>query len=318
MRKVLYDRFGTPAVLRIAEVPEPTPGTDEILVAVRAAALNPKDILVRKGKFRWLSGKRFPRGTGYDWAGEVLALGPEVMGVAVGDLCFGMLNGWAGGSLAERVIARADECARMPAGLSFEQAAAIPLAAQTAWQALRNLGKLAPGQRVACLGASGGVGLFAVQLARALGAEVTASASAGNLPLLTEAGAHHTVDYATQDVLAGGPYDLVLDVFGNRHFEEAEPALSPNGIFVSTVPSLAILAASARTLLRGKRARLVVVRSRSADLEALSALAEAGALRPIIDSTFDLTDVAAAHARIETKHTRGKVVVRVPSARTLA
>jgi NADPH:quinone reductase-like Zn-dependent oxidoreductase len=311
VRAVRYDRFGGPEVLRVAEVPSPRPGAHELLIAVRACALNPKDVLVRKGKFRWLSGRRFPRGTGYDWAGEVLAIGPEVVGARVGDRCYGMLNGWSGATAAEQLIARADECAPMPTSLSFEEAAALPLAAQTALQALRDLGRVQAGQQVACLGASGGVGVYAVQIARALGAEVTASASAANLPMLTELGAHHVVDYHAADVLAGGPFDVIFDVFGNRRFDEAEPALADRGVFVSTVPSRAIFLAIVRTLGRPRRARLVAVRSRRADLLEVSALVERGQLRPVLDSVRPLDEVAAAHAQLETKHSRGKVVLRV-------
>jgi NADPH:quinone reductase-like Zn-dependent oxidoreductase len=311
VRKVVYDRFGPPDVLVVREVADPRPGPHEILVAVRAAALNPKDVLVRKGKFRWVSGRDFPRGTGYDWAGEVVELGPEVTGIRLGDRLYGMANGWSGGTAAERFVARADECAPMPAGIGFEEAAAIPLAAQTALQALRDLGRVGPGSHVACLGASGGVGVYAVQLARALGAEVSASASAANLDLLAELGADHVIDYRAEDLLARGPFDLVFDVFGNRRFAEAEPALAARGRYVTTVPSLAITLAVLRTLGRPRRAHLVRVRSRRADLVELAGMVERGLLRPIIDSIHALDDVAAAHARIETKRARGKVVLRV-------
>jgi NADPH:quinone reductase-like Zn-dependent oxidoreductase len=310
VQAALYDRFGPPSVLRIGEAPDPTPGPDELVVAVRAAALNPKDVLVRKGKFRWLSGKHFPRGTGYDFAGEVIAVGPEVVDQRIGDLVYGMLNGWRGATVAERVRVRADECAPLPP-LSFEEAAAIPLAAQTALQALRDLGRVSNGHRVVILGASGGVGVFAVQLACALGAEVTAVASAANHPLLRELGAHHVVDYRAEDPLERGPFELVFDVFGNRRFDEAEPALADRGLFVSTVPSRAIFLARLRSLGRPRQARLVWVRSRRADLVTLAGLVERGRLRPVMDSIYPFREIAAAHAKIETKRSRGKVVVRI-------
>jgi NADPH:quinone reductase-like Zn-dependent oxidoreductase len=310
VRAALYDRFGPPSVLRIGDAPDPRPGPDEIVVAVRAAALNPKDVLVRKGKFRWLSGTRFPRGTGYDFAGEVIATGPEVVDRHIGDLVYGMLQGWMGATVAERVRVRTAECGPMPP-LPFEEAAAIPLAAQTALQALRDLGRVAPGHRVAILGASGGVGVYALQLARAFGAEITASASAGNHALLRKLGADYVVDYQTQDPLDRGPFDLIFDVFGNRRFEEAEPALADRGLFLSTVPSRAIFLARLRSLGRPRRARLVWVRSRTADLITLAELVEHGRLRSIIDSVHAFEDVGAAHAKIETKRSRGKVVVRI-------
>jgi NADPH:quinone reductase-like Zn-dependent oxidoreductase len=309
VRKALYDAFGSTAVLRIADVAEPRPRTGEVLVEVRAAALNPKDVIVRRGKMRWLSGRRFPRGTGYDWAGEVIAIGPEVVEAQVGDRLFGMANGFAGGTCAERYAAAVDACAPMPLSLSFEDAAAVPLAAQTALQALRDVGRLVPGMKLLCLGASGGVGVFAVQLARALGADVTASASAANLPLLVELGATRVIDYRRVDPLASGRYDLVFDIFGNRSFAEVEPALTDVGQFVSTVPSRSLFLAMLRGVGRPRRAHLVRVRSRRSDLVKLAEQIDIGRLRPIIDSRFALDDIAAAHARVETKRSRGKVVV---------
>ncbi len=311
MRKAIYDAFGPTTVLRIADVAEPKLSAGEVLVEVRAAALNPKDVIVRRGKLRWLSGRRFPRGTGYDWAGEVLAIGPEVVAAHVGDYLFGMANGFAGGTCAERFAADVEACAPMPLSLSFEEAAAIPLAAQTALQALRDVGRLQPGMKLLCLGASGGVGIFAVQLARALGAEVTASASAANLPLLEELGATRVIDYQRADPLSSGRYDLVFDIFGNRSFDEVEPALADAGQFVSTVPSRALFLAIVRGLGRQRRAHLVRVRSCRADLIKLSEEIEAGRLRPIVDSRFPLDEIAAAHARVETKRCRGKVIVTI-------
>ncbi len=314
MRKVVYDRFGPPTVLRIEEQADIVPGPGEILVAVRAAALNPKDILTRKGKYRWLSGTHFPRGTGLDWAGEVLAIGPEVVDAQIGEAVYGMANGWAGGTVAERFVARTGEYAPAPRGLSCEEAASLPLAAQTALQALRELGRVRAGSRVLCLGASGGVGVHAVQIARALGATVTASASARNLALLTELGANRVIDYETEDPLAGGPYDTIFDIFGNRDFMEAELALGEQGTFITTVPSARIVLERLRTFASAKRARLIVVRSRRADLVELARMVETGVLRPVIDSVYPMSEIAAAHARIETKRTRGKVVVRIAEA----
>lgn len=311
MKKAIYDRFGTTEVLHIADVPEPRLRPNEVLVAVRAAALNPKDVLTRKGKYRWLSGSRFPRGTGLDWAGIVLAIGPEVVEQQIGDAVYGMANGWEGGTVAERFVARADECAPLPGGLSFEEAASLPLAGQTALQALRDLGRLRPGGRVLCLGASGGVGVHAVQIARALGGIVSASSSAANLPLLADLGATQLIDYHAEDPLDGGPYDVVFDIFGNRDYLEATPALRERGTFVSTVPSARIIWERLRTFASAQRARLVVVRSRRDDLIALGRMVEVGVLRPVLDSVYPMRAIAAAHARIETRRARGKVVIQI-------
>ncbi len=297
-------------MLRIGDRPDRALRTGEVRVRVRAAGLNPKDVLVRKGKMRWLSGKGFPRGTGYDWSGEVVDVGPEAR-AQLGDRLFGMANGFAGGTVAETFVARETECAPMPAGLSFEDAAALPLAALTALQALRDVGRVRPGQRVALLGASGGVGVFAIQLARSLGAHVTASASAANLWLLQSLGAQRVIDYRAGDPLDEGPYDCVVDVFGNRGFLEADRALADAGTYVSTIPSVRNFFDTMRTLNSERRARVVVVKSRRRDLQILARLVERGMLRPVVDSIHPLERVADAHARVETKHARGKVVVQV-------
>jgi NADPH:quinone reductase-like Zn-dependent oxidoreductase len=281
-------------------------------VRVRAAGLNPKDVLVRKGKYRLFTGGRFPRGVGYDWAGEVAEVGGSVSGIAAGDRLFGMLNGWDGATCAEYVAVRPAECAPMPAGLSFEEAAAIPLSAQTALQALRDLGAARAGQRVLAHGASGGVGVFALQIAKALGMHVTSTSSARNRELCRSLGADETLDYASDDPFAPGrAYDLVFDVFGNRRFALARPALAPGGRYVTTVPSRRIVLESLATLLSSRRARLVNVRSRSEDLRLLAGWVEQGRLRPVVERVYGLGEVAAAHAALETKRTRGKLVVRI-------
>lgn len=321
MRKVLYDRYGGPEVLALRDVPAPTPRRGEVRVRVMAAALNAKDVLVRRGKMRHLVGWRLPRGVGYDWAGVVDAVGPATEGARVGERLFGMLQDHLGGACAEQCIVRVDQCAPMPAGLSFEEGAAVPLAAQTALQALRDVARVGSGARVLIHGASGGVGTFAVQVAKALGAHVTTTSSAANLALCRELGADVTLDYAGEPIpgaglarLAEGPaFDALFDVFGNVRFTDARAALQPHGTFVSTVPAPHVLAAVLRTVFARRRARLVVVRSRRADLQQLGRWVEEGRLRPVVDRVFDWTEIAAAQAYIETKRARGKVVLRLSS-----
>jgi NADPH:quinone reductase-like Zn-dependent oxidoreductase len=312
MRAVVYDRYGSAEVLRVGELPVPRPGRGEVLVRVRAAALNPKDVLVRKGKFRRFTGNRFPRPVGYDFAGEVAESGPDVRELLAGTRVFGMLNGFWGGTCAEYVVARQDELAPMPASLSFTQAAAIPLAAQTALQALRDIGRVRPGTSVLINGASGGVGTFAIQLARDLGGHVTTVSSEQNLALCRELGAHEALDYRQDTFLDGTRrQDVFFDVFGNQSFSRARAALRAGGVYIQTVPSARIVLDTLRTALTSTRARLVVVKSRSEDLRHLARLAESGALRPVVDREYALEEVRAAQEQLETKRTRGKVVLRV-------
>ncbi|MCS6899122.1 MAG: NAD(P)-dependent alcohol dehydrogenase [Myxococcales bacterium] len=317
MRAVEFDRFGGSKVLEIREVPEPVPRDTQVLVQVRAAALNPKDILARIGKFRMFSGLTFPRRVGYDWAGEVVQVGAKVSTFRVGDAIHGMFPAWSrGGACAEYIAVDAAYGARIPKGLSFEEAAAIPLAGLTAWQTLRNLGRVGPGSRVLIHGASGGVGTFAVQIARALGARVVAVCGPENQDVCRELGADRVLDYRSEDPChCGEIFDLFFDVFGNRSRKEVEPVLAPEGLYVSTIPSPSLLIDAVRTSFSAQRGRLILVRPNARDLEALDTLVMQGKVRVVLDQVFSLEEIAAAQDRVATQHARGKVVVRVGSYR---
>jgi NADPH:quinone reductase-like Zn-dependent oxidoreductase len=313
MRAVVYERFGPPEVLEQRLVPAPIPQASEVLVRVKAAALNPKDSLIRKGKFVLFSGKRFPRMLGYDVSGIVESVGPGVSGFTAGDAVFGMRNGFDGGTVAELVAVKQDELALKPSALSFEEAAAVPLASLTALQALRDCGGLTAGGKVLIHGASGGVGVFAVQLARALGAHVTTTSSAKNLDFVRTLGADVALDYAVDTGLeATRGWDVFFDVFGNRSFAKVKASLGPSGVYVSTVPSAGIVLTDLLTRWqRGRRGRLVVVNSNAKDLSAVASFLAAGTLKPVIDRVVPMSEIAAAQAHIETKRARGKVVIRV-------
>jgi NADPH:quinone reductase-like Zn-dependent oxidoreductase len=312
VKAVEYDRYGSAEVLRLRDVPRPSPGRGEVLVRVRAAALNPKDVLVRSGKFKLLSGRRFPKRVGFDWAGEVQEVGPDVSSVAPGARWYGMLGGWQGGACAEYLAAAVAESAPMPAALDFEQAAALPLVGSTALQALRDVAGLAPGMRVLVNGGSGGVGSSAIQIARLLGAHVTATASGEGVELCRRLGADAVVDHLAQDALASPePYDVVFDVFGNQRFSEVRRALTRRGVYVSTVPRRDVLLATVLTRFSTQRCRLVAVRPRARDLTVLSGWAEEGKLQPVVREVFALDRIVEAEAAVATKHTRGKILVRI-------
>lgn len=312
MRRVEYDRFGDASVLLIRDVPAPVPRADELRVRVFAAALNPKDVLLRKGRMQWLAGRRFPRTAGYDFAGEVEVVGPEVTGYAPGDRVFGMLRTQTGGALAEALVASPRELAHMPEGLSFEEAAGIPLAALTALQALRDCGRVKPDDQVLINGASGGVGVYAIQIARTLGARVTTLSSARNLELCRSLGAAEALDYAEASPFAPPHrWDCVFDVFGNRSFAAVRPSLAPLGSYVTTVPAPRNVVDHVRTAVGFPRARLVVVESNHDDLERLAAWCAEGFIKPVIDRVFALDEVADAQRYVETKRARGKVILRV-------
>jgi NADPH:quinone reductase-like Zn-dependent oxidoreductase len=313
MKVAEYDRYGRADVIAIRERPVPTPGSGEVLVRVRAAALNPKDVLTRAGKFGLFAGRSFPKRMAYDFAGEAVALGDGVRDIAIGAPVFGMIQPWSAGACGQYVVVPATQMAPKPEALSFEEAAALPLAALTALQSLRDHGRLARGQRLFVNGASGGVGVYAVQLAKAFGAHVVAATSARNADFVRGLGADETLDYAVADLeRLATPVDVYFDAFGNRSFGRVRASLTDRGTYVTTVPSGGAVFSHLATHFASQRGRLVVVRSNRADLELLASLFGEGRLRPVIEATYALDDVADAHRALESRRTRGKLVVRIP------
>jgi NADPH:quinone reductase-like Zn-dependent oxidoreductase len=311
MRAVLIDRYGGPEVLRLATVPRPVPTRGQVLVRTRFIGVNPKDVIVRKGKFQIATGKKFPLIVGHDIAGEVVEVGLGA-DLAKGDQVYGMINDFAGRAYAEYAAVNCQQLAKAPASIELAVAAAVPLAAQTALQALRDDARLKAGQTVLINGASGGVGVFAVQIAKILGAQVTAVCSHRNVDLVTELGADRVIDYTKTELVAlDERFDVVFDVFGNYRFDKLKKLLSARGTYVNTIPSARIFKDVARSFVRRKRAKLVIVKSKRDQLDWLTQQIDAGRLRVVVDRSFPLADVAEAHRYMETKRARGKVVLSV-------
>ena len=310
MQAVEFDQFGDPSVLKLRAVTDPVAGATEVLVQVRAAALNPKDVLLRKGKFGWLSGKRFPMGVGFDFAGVVLA-----GAMAPGTRVWGMLGGFRGRSVAEQLVARPSELAAMPDRLDFNQAAALPLVGLTALQALRDRAEIREGQRLLINGASGGLGLVAIQIGKLLGAHVTTLSSAANRPLCKRMGADVVLDYRVDEPLSRpSAFDVIFDVFGNRSLAAARTCLKRGGVYVTTVPSRQILSDQISSAWsRRCRAKLIIVKPKPADLEQLAWWVNGGKLKPVLDRILTMADVADGQRFLETKRARGKVVVQIGS-----
>ncbi len=307
MRAVRYHRWGPPEVLQLDALPRPEPRRGQLLVEVQAAAVNPKDCLLRKGRYKLFAGRRFPKLCGADFAGRVVHRSGEF---EAGTEIYGMLGGFQGGSFSEYLSVSPRQVARRPASLDWAECAAIPLAAQTALQALRNRAGLRPGQRVCINGASGGVGCFAVQIAKLLGAEVTAVCSAANRELVLGLGADEHLDYHDRSIeLEHGRFDVFFDVFGNKRLAVVAATLKRRGVYVSTVPAAGVLFDVLTSWWRARRGSLVLVRSKRADLELLADWVDTGGLRPVIDSRFSFSQAAEAHRRVETKRARGKVVL---------
>lgn len=311
MRAMVIDQYGGPEMLHAATVPRPVPTRGQVLVRTRFVGVNPKDVVVRKGKFQVATGKKFPLIVGHDIAGEVVEAGLGA-DLAEGDLVYGMINDLAGRAYAEYAAVDCQQLAKAPSSVELRVAAAVPLASQTALQALRNQARVEPGQHVLINGASGGVGVFAVQIAKILGAEVTAVCSHRNVDLVTELGADRVIDYTeTELVDLDERFDAIFDVFGNYRFDKLKHLLTPRGIYVQTIPSSRIFKDVARTFVRAKRAKLVIVKSRRKQLDWIRQQIDAGSMRVVVDRTFPLDEAPEAHRYMETKRARGKVVLEV-------
>jgi NADPH:quinone reductase-like Zn-dependent oxidoreductase len=323
MSAVVQDAYGDVDCLRQERIARPTAGDDEVLVRVRAAGLDRGTWHLMKGKPYLMRvaglGLRRPkvRVPGRDVAGTVAAVGRSVTGFAVGDEVYGVGRG----SFAEYAVARADKLARKPANLSFEQAAVVPISAATALQALTDHGRVEAGQRVLVIGASGGVGSYAVQLAKALGAEVTGVASTEKLDLLQSLGADHVVDYRHEDFAdSGRRYDLILDIAGNPTVSRLRRALATKGtaVFVGGEAGGDLTGGMGRqlrgllvSLFVGQRFATFVNKERGSDLERLTDLVEAGQVVPHVDRTYPLARVVEAMTQLEDGKVRGKIAITI-------
>jgi len=324
MKAAVRDRYGSPAdVVELREIDTPVPADDEVLVRVRAASLNLSDwygVIGRPWVGRAMMGLRKPKDSrlGTDYAGTVEAVGKDVTQFRPGDEVFGGRDG----ALAEYVAAKADRgIVPKPANVSFEEAAAVPVAALTALQGLRDQGQLQPGQKVLVHGASGGVGTFAVLIAKALGAEVTAVCSTRNVEIARSLGADHVVDYTQEDFARRGErYDLLVDIAGGRSWSDCKRVLEPHGTLVIVGgprksrllgPLGGVIRLRLGALFGSRKVAFFIARFNKEDMEALRELLEAGKLTPVVDARYELSQVADAFQYMGEGHPRGKIVVTV-------
>ena len=312
MKAAVTEAFGGIDRIVVRDLPKPTPRPGEVLVRVKAAAMNPLDCKLREGTFRLIFRVKPPFVLGFDLAGEVEAVGSGVTRLRPGDAVFGTMS--RPGAHAEHAVAGEELLLPKPSRLSFEEAAALPAAALSALQALRDYARLREGQRVLLNGAGGGIGTFAIQIARAAGARVTAVASARNQDLLRELGADECLDYAKEDFARrAAAFDAILDLVPNRSFPECRRALAPGGTYVTTLPGPGPFfwrALTALPLFGGRRCRMLMLAPRRSDLEELARLVEDGKLRPVVGEVFPLDAIREAHVRMQSGHARGKIVVR--------
>lgn len=314
MKALLWERYGPPEALRMAEVDKPAPGSDEVLVKVLGVAVNPADWHSMRGSpvfSRLTLGLLRPkhRILGVDVAGQVEAVGGGVTRFKRGDEVYANLLDHGYGAFAEYVSVPVDVMSLKPPSLSFEESAAVPMAAVTALQGLHHHGEIRVGQTVLVNGASGGVGTFAVQIAKAYGAEVTGVTSTRNIDLVRSLGADHIVDYTTTDFTrTGSRYGLLLDTIGNRSVADLRRALAQDGN--AAVTGFTSMSRLLEVGLRGgKDVARVEAHATTKDLELLSELIEAGKVRPQIDRRYPFAEIPAAIAYLERGRARGKVVV---------
>jgi len=313
MKALIYESFGDPSVLEwVEEWTTPVITPNQVLIKVMAGSVNPKDVLLRKGKFSsTMARDPLPRISGLDIAGEVVELGANIADLSPGDFIFGMINQFSGGVHSEYAVIDVNEIAVAPSNISIINASSVPLSAQTALQALRDQGRVSPKSKVLINGASGGVGHFAVQIAKILGAEVCAVCGPEHLDFVASLGADEVHSYKVDPAPEiDYPCHCVFDVFGKFTRRDFVRQLGSNGIFISTVPKLATLFGEflARTGFY-KRSRLVMVKSGTADLNQLREWIESERLTPHIDQVYPVTKAQEAHQHVEKKHTTGKVVI---------
>ena len=321
MRAMTRTEYGGPQVLRLADVSTPAVGDDDVLIGVRASSINPMDWHLLRGEpylVRLSEGLRHPTSTsvGADVAGTVVALGSSVSDFSVGDEVFGS----AKGALAEFALAKARHLVAKPANATFEQASCLPVAGVTAIQALRDGAQVQRGQSVLVNGASGGVGTFAVQLAKHYGATVTGVCSARNAELVSSLGADHVVDYNVEDFTSGtASFDVVIDAVGNRRLSDLRRVVTRNGTVVIVAgaagkwvrPMALMLKATVTSPFVRQRLHPVMAKITATDLQSLAEMVTTGSIISVVDRTYALSESADALAYLETGRARGKVVITI-------
>ncbi len=324
MKAITHCEYGGPEVLKVEEIEKPVPNDNQVLVKVRANSVNPLDLTIRGPLLlRPLFGLRKPKDTrlGVDYAGTVEAVGKNVTNFKPGDEVFGGKNG----ALAEYICVLADRAVVLkPSNMTFEQAAAVPVAAITALQGLRDKGKIQSGQKVLVNGASGGVGTFAVQIAKSFGTEVTGVCSPRNVDLVRSIGADHVIDYTKEDFTKSEQrYDLIYDLVGNHSFSERRRILNPNGICVMAgiggagwhdgfaIRLAGELNAYVRSRFVSQKFIAYIAQFNKQDMTLLADLMQSGKITPVIDRTYKLNQTADALRYLEQGHARGKVVINL-------
>ncbi|GAA4504211.1 NADP-dependent oxidoreductase [Hymenobacter ginsengisoli] len=310
MRKVLYNRFGDEQVVEVQEQPTPTITEEQLLIQVKAASINPLDWKIYRGEMKLMSGSKLPKGVGIDFAGIVRQVGAGVTRFRVGDAVFGLLGVFKGGALADYVAVTEAAIALKPAAISFDQAASLPVAGLAALQLVDQLAAIGKGHEVLLNGATGGVGQFAIQLAKKRGARVTAVAGQAGAPRATQLGADLVVDYTRQDIRQlTQRFDTIIDLSDKLVFKVAKKLLKPKGTFVNTLPSPQGLVLSFfHNLFSARKRKILILKPTAAGLSTLAALAQ-DELQIPIERVYALADIRQAYQETSRGNVKGKAVV---------
>lgn len=313
MKAAVIDQFGPSSALQVRDIPTPEITVDQILVEVHAASVNPIDWKIRDGMMGDRYGKEFPMVLGLDASGVVVKVGDSVTEFKEGDEVYARSDNGAGKCYAEYVALNPGTVALKPESLSHVEAAAIPLAALTPLIGMRDCAGLKAGDRILIIGASGGVGIFAVQIAKLMGADVTAVCSTRNIDLARELGADRVIDYTKGEVLqAGDDYDVIYDTVGAQTYVSAKPALKEEGIYLTLVPVPGIdFFIPGQTERMTGKGYFVAWTPHASDLRILSDWVASGQLRPVIDSEYPLEEIRQAHERSQTLRAQGKIIIRM-------
>ncbi len=320
MKAIYQTKYGKSDVLKYGEQIEPVLKASQLLIDNYASSVNPRDWMIRSGRYQLqLLVPSFPLILGSDFAGEVVKIGHKVKKFNIGDLVFGMKNPSEGlSTYAEKVVVTEKNVAHIPKGLSFIEAAGIPLCSLTAWQALVDKSGIQQGMEVLIIGASGGVGSYAVQIARALGANVTAVCSGDNQAMVSELGATNVIDYQQEDFLKTNYCsDIIFDTIGRHSFERCAALLKPNGTYVSTIPKPKNLKAMAFSKIKSyfinstKKANVVMVKSDGSKLEKVASLISNGMIHPVIDQIFPIQKAGQALDYSRTLRAKGKIILQI-------
>ncbi|NER83827.1 MAG: NAD(P)-dependent alcohol dehydrogenase [Leptolyngbya sp. SIO1D8] len=314
MKAVIFERFGPPSVLQYRVVGEPLFNDNQLLIKVKACSINPVDYKIRRGDLKMISGKKFPKACGSDFSGVVEGVGKSVKRFQPGDEVYGSLSALRGGAYAEMVVADEELVSLKPDGVSYVEAACLPIAALTALKSLKDLGGIKQGHHVLINGCTGGVGSMATQMAkRYFGAKVTGVCRTQNVDLARELGADDVIDYRKDDLRSSNSsFDIFFDVASATSYPAAKKHLKPKGTYIFTLPGLqSMLVWPILSFFSSRKSKVILLKKHREDWELLNKIVQQGCLKVMVDKVFPIEEIEAAHEYAESGKVRGKIAIQV-------